>query len=154
MDFVNQHAELKQCKVCLLPFCVSGNAFLKANTLYPDKFKNVVAWATTNIFQLKHMVGTFGFYEKHVDENLAVKQAGYVEKGLLKANDPDIQFTLERLSALPYAKNVKVPVLFCSPVNDPLDNHKVSAPEIFAEFGNALPSKPANEFHFIGTDQP
>lgn len=154
MDFVNQHAELKDCKVCLLPFCVSGQSFLKANSLYPDKFKNVVAWATTNIFQLKHMISAFGFYVPHVDELFAAKQAQCVEKGLLEPNDPNINFNVERVSATMYAKDVKVPVLFCDPVNDTIDDHKVSAPEIFAEFGKSLPTQPANEFHFIGTDQP
>jgi hypothetical protein len=48
-----------------------------------------------------------------------------------------------------YAKDLKVPVLYCDPVNDSADNHPVSAPEIFAQF----PSK-KSEFHWIGTDQP
>lgn len=127
---------------------------MKANSLYPDKFKNVVAWATSNIFQFKHMIGTMGLTAADVDPAFAAKQAEFVEQGLLKADNPDIQFTVERISATMYAKDVKVPVLFCDPVNDFIDNHKVSAPEIFAEFGKSLPEKPANEFHFIGTDQP
>ncbi|CAK0887399.1 unnamed protein product [Prorocentrum cordatum] len=154
MDFVNHHDTLKDCKVFLLPFCASGLSFLKANSLYPDKFKNVIAWATTNLFQLKHMIGTMKLDASAVNPVFATKQAQYIEQGLLKANDPDVNFSVERISATMYAKDVKVPVLFCDPINDPIDNHKVDAAEIFAEFGKTLRKKPANEFHCIGTDQP
>ena len=39
IDWVNSHAVLKNCKVAMLPFCVSGISFFKANSLYPEKFK-------------------------------------------------------------------------------------------------------------------
>lgn len=150
MDYVNQHPVLKECKVCLLPFCVSGHSFMKANHLYPDKFENVVAWAVTNIFQFKHFLSALGVWLPHVDQLFEKKQASYVAKGLLKAGDPNIQFSVARLNATLWAKDVKAPVLYCDPKNDSIDDHKKDAPEIFAEFQK---NGKANEFHFIGSTE-
>eukprot|EP00931_Biecheleriopsis_adriatica_P014722 TRINITY_DN11673_c0_g1_i1.p1 TRINITY_DN11673_c0_g1~~TRINITY_DN11673_c0_g1_i1.p1 ORF type:complete len:340 (-),score=66.84 TRINITY_DN11673_c0_g1_i1:178-1197(-) len=155
MDFVNSHSELKDCKLCLATFCVSGQSFLKANSLYPEKFKNLKAFVTTNLFQGKYMFcnSTLGMAgmplcKEHVDREFKAKQDQYIEQGLLKENK-DIQMSVDRLSATMYAKDMKVPVLYCDPKNDWGDNHPVSAPEIFKEFPSTK-----SEFHWIGKDQP
>ncbi|CAK8999201.1 Uncharacterized protein SCF082_LOCUS5961 [Durusdinium trenchii] len=93
MNYVNSHPVLKTCKVCLLPFCVSGVAFMKANTLHPEKFKNVVAWATTNIFHgptiMSNRPYMFGL------GNVKLLNKAFAEK-------QDIKITAQRISAKPY----------------------------------------------------
>ena len=61
-----------------------------------------------------------------------------------------IQFSVARLNATLWAKDVKAPVLYCDPKNDSIDDHKKDAPEIFAEFQK---NGKANEFHFIGSTE-
>ena len=159
MDFLNGHPVLKQCKVALLPFCVSGVAFMKANTLYPDKFKNVAAWATTNIFHSPIMFADRPFFfglgsEQLLDEALQEKQAKYEKEGAIKFSGIDMK--LERMSAKKYAKDVKVPIMYCDAIHDPQDYHERASPEIFAEFGAGMDeaSRKRNEFHFLGPQQP
>lgn len=90
IDGVNSHAVLKNCKVAMLPFCVSGVSFFKANALYPEKFKNVFAWVTTNLF---HGPGTFcnrpylfGMGNKKLlDKAFEENQAWYEKQGMLKS---------------------------------------------------------------------
>eukprot|EP00913_Durusdinium_trenchii_P010218 g9579.t1 len=112
MNYVNSHPVLKTCKVCLLPFCVSGVAFMKANTLHPEKFKNVVAWATTNIFHGPTIMSN---------------------RPYMFGLGNDIKITAQRISAKPYAPDVKVPILYCDVMHDVLDYHEASCPDIFAE---------------------
>ncbi|CAK9117435.1 unnamed protein product [Durusdinium trenchii] len=159
MNYVNSHPVLKTCKVCLLPFCVSGVAFMKANTLHPEKFKNVVAWATTNIFHgptiMSNRPYMFGLGNvKLLNKAFAEKQASYEKSGQLKSQD--IKITAQRISAKPYAPDVKVPILYCDVMHDVLDYHEASCPDIFAEFGKSLPEeqRKRNELHFLGPHRP
>ncbi|CAE7198394.1 unnamed protein product [Symbiodinium natans] len=159
MTWVNSHAVLKTCKVALLPFCVSGIAFLKANSLAPDKFKNVFAWVTTNILHIPTAVGNRPYLmglgsAKLANEAFQEKQAQYVKDGLLK--NPDVHVTMERISAKKYAPDVKVPVLYCDAKHDLLDYHEQACPDMFAEFGKSLPDslKGRNEFHFLDPGEP
>lgn len=158
MDWVNAHPTLKDCKVALLPFCVSGVAFLRANSVCPEKFKNVAAWATTNIFHSPIMFADrpymFGLgNEELLNEALQENQAKYEKEGTIQAKD--ISITLERMSAKKYAKDVKVPVLYCDLLHELQDYHERGAPEIFAEFGKDLDeaSRKRNELHFLGPHQ-
>mmetsp|Transcript_68529 Transcript_68529/g.107859 ORF Transcript_68529/g.107859 Transcript_68529/m.107859 type:complete len:370 (+) Transcript_68529:58-1167(+) len=160
IDWVNSHAVLKNCKVAMLPFCVSGVSFFKANHLYPEKFKNVFAWVTTNLF---HGPGTFcnrpyvfGMGNKKLlDKAFEENQAWYEKQGMLKSNK-DIKMSTESVSAKPYAPSVKQPVLWCDTMHDILDYHEKLTPEVFAEFGKGLPEelKKKNEMYFIGPNQP
>jgi len=159
MDWVNSHGTLKDCKVALLPFCVSGVSFLKANSLYPEKFKNVSAWATTNIFHGPVMLADrpfmFGFGNAELlTEAFQEKQAAYVREGAIK--QPGISITTDRISAKMYAKDVKVPVLYCDALHDLQDYHERAVPEIHAEFGRDLDEslRKRNEFHFLDPNQP
>ena len=156
MDWVNAHTVLKQCKVALLPFCVSGVAFMKANSLYPDKFKNVAAWATTNIFHGPVMFADRPFFfglgnVQLLNEALQENQAKHAKT----IKFPDINMKVERMSAKMYAKDVKVPVLYCDALHDPQDYHERGAPEIFEEFGKGMDeaSRNRNELHFLGPRQ-
>ncbi|CAE7763826.1 unnamed protein product, partial [Symbiodinium sp. CCMP2456] len=159
MDWVNAHTVLKDCKVALLPFCVSGVAFMKANSLYPEKFSKVVAWATTNIFHGPTMLANrpymFGMGNVQLlNEAFKKKQAQYVKSGELK--NSDIKITAQRISAKPYAPDVKVPILYCDVMHDILDYHEASCPDIFKEFGKDLSEelRQRNELHFLGPNQP
>ncbi|CAE7698736.1 unnamed protein product [Symbiodinium sp. CCMP2592] len=159
MDWVNGHSVLKDCKVALLPFCVSGVAFMKANSLYPKKFSQVVAWATTNIFHGPTIMANrpymFGMGNVQLlNEALKKKQAQYVKSGEL--TNPDIKFTAQRISAKPYAPDVKVPILYCDVMHDFADYHEMSCPDIFKEFGKDLREelRQRNELHFLGPNQP
>ena len=159
IDWVNSHAVLKNCKVAMLPFCVSGVSFFKANSLYPEKFKNVFAWVTTNVFHgpvsFANRPYMFGMGNKKLlDKAFADKQAWYEKQGLLKSQD--IKVTADRISAKNYAPDVKVPVLWCDVMHDVLDFHEMICPEIMAEFGKGLPEelKKKNELHFLGPNQP
>lgn len=162
MDWINQHSLLKDNKVCLMPFCVSGVAFLKANAYHPEKFANVKAWATTNIFTTEKMqvdnfsvmMGMTTAYRwesglgARFDEYMAEAEAAGDPDGKLASlkADPRIQFTVDNLSAKKFAPYVKVPVLFCDPLDDFMGNHENDAPYIYAAFGNQEES----EFHWIG----
>ena len=163
LDWVNAHATLKNCDVALLPFCVNGQATLKANTIYPEKFKNVKAWVFTNLFSLTNMIYEGPMFhalfmkgggsmqavcKQTVDEALAEKHAGYIAKGLIKEH-PHVQFCSDQLCATTYTPNVAVPVLYCTPTGDFVANQAVDAPAIFASFPN-----PKSEFHPIGTTEP
>jgi len=163
MDYVNSHPTLKHCDVALLPFCVTGQAALKANALFPEKFKNVKAWVTTNLFTIRNMFlksstmntlflaggGHLQYAsEKTLNDALKAKEKMYIANGDLEKN-PAIDFCVDQLCATTYAPKVTAPVLFCTPINDAIPNQVVDAPEIFKAFPN-----PKNEFHAIGTDQP
>jgi len=158
MDWVNGHENLKSCEVLLLPFCASGNAFLKANSLYPEKFTNVKAWATTNIFQASKMTydNPTPFNPQHKgffnadDINGGFKTVfdEHVEKKDIVDTTDIAPFTIDRMSCKLYSADVKQPVLFCDPKNDTGFNHVNDAPETFATFPNK-----DSEFHWIGTDQ-
>ena len=159
IDWVNSHAVLKNCKVAMLPFCVSGISFFKANSLYPEKFKNVFAWVTTNTFHgpvtFANRPYMFGMGNKKLlDKAFADKQAWYEKQGLLKAEG--IKVAADRISAKNYAPDVKVPVLWCDVKHDFQDFHEMICPEVFAEFGKGLPEelKKKNELHFLGPNQP
>ena len=159
IDWVNSHAVLKNCKVAMLPFCVSGISFFKANSLYPEKFKNVFAWVTTNTFHgpvtFANRPYMFGMGNKKLlDKAFADKQAWYEKQGLLKAEG--IKVSADRISAKNYAPDVKVPVLWCDVKHDFQDFHEMICPEVFAEFGKGLPEelKKKNELHFLGPNQP
>ena len=159
IDWVNSHAVLKNCKVAMLPFCVSGISFFKANSLYPEKYKNVFAWVTTNTFHgpvtFANRPYMFGMGNKKLlDKAFADKQAWYEKQGLLKAEG--IKVAADRISAKNYAPDVKVPVLWCDVKHDFQDFHEMICPEVFAEFGKGLPEelKKKNELHFLGPNQP
>mmetsp|Transcript_19407 Transcript_19407/g.62249 ORF Transcript_19407/g.62249 Transcript_19407/m.62249 type:complete len:324 (+) Transcript_19407:317-1288(+) len=161
LDYVNAHPVLSRCKVALFPFCVAGQAMLKANALHPEKFKNVVAMVATNLFTLKNMYlenpafhtffmsggGSFQYInEETLDSALRAKHAQYIAAGTIQ-EDPNIDLCVKQLCATTYASKVKVPVLYCTPLEDFVPNQRVDAPEILKSFPNC-------EFHAIGTSAP
>lgn len=159
MDWVNSQKNLKDCAIALLPFCVSGVAFMKANSLFPEKFKNVKAWATTNIFHGPIMFADRPFFfglgnAELLNEAYQENQAKYEKEGAIKYKG--IKITVERISAKMYAKDVKVPVLYCDTLHDPQDYHERAAPEIHAQLGLGLDEtlRKRNELHFLGPNQP
>jgi len=163
MDYINAHATLSRCKVALFAFCVAGQSMLKANAVYPDKFKNVAAIVATNLFTMKNMylenpmfhtclMGGGGrlqyISEETLNRALRAKHMEYVSAGTIE-QDPNIDICAEQLNATTFAPKVTVPVLYCTPTSDYIPNQRADAPEILASFTNC-----EVEFHAIGTKQP
>lgn len=158
MDYINSHSAMKHGKVVLMAFCVAGQSMLKANAIFPEKFKNVACMVATNLFTARHMYvknpmmhasmyfggGAFSYFsEESLNNALRAKLAKYIKNGQTTEN-PNIDMCVEQLCATTYTPKVTVPVLYCTPLGDFVPNQRVDAPEIASSFGGPV------EFHNIG----
>lgn len=160
MSWIQGHTVLKDCNIALLTFCASGATFLKANSKFPELFKNVKCLLTTNLMDTRRQLCDYWMMFKMVDDvrldaAFAAHQKECEDNGSL-IKSPDIKLCIDNFSAKPWVADFKKPVLWCDPLHDICDDHKRQV-EIFDMFGGPdFPEekKQLNQFHFIGKDQP